>query len=79
MQTKDRAYEFLHAFWLLALLILIPTFAVGRLLAPPFNLLGWAIVLTFAWLVIHRRERQKRVREWRTGRSPHRISGHGAS
>jgi len=56
MQTKHLLYEFLHAFSLLALLILIPTFAIGRLLDPPFNLLGWAIALAFAWLVFRRRE-----------------------
>jgi len=61
MQTKHLLYELLHAFSLLALLILIPTFAIGRLLDPPFNLLGWAIALVFAWLVFRRREHRRKA------------------
>jgi hypothetical protein len=56
MQTKHRVLEFLVALAPLVFLILIPSFLVGRLVDPPYNVLGWAIVLTIALLVIRRRE-----------------------
>jgi hypothetical protein len=63
MQTKRRVREFLVALSPLVFLILIPSFLVGRLVDPPYNVLGWAIVLTVACLVIRRRERG-----WNAGR-----------
>jgi hypothetical protein len=79
MQTKHRIGEFLRALSPLVFLILIPSFLVGRLVDPPYNVLCWAIVLVIAWLVIRRRDReQKRAREWHAGRDPHRVSDYGA-
>jgi hypothetical protein len=80
MQTKHRIVEFLAALAPVVFLILIPSFLVGRLVDPPYNVVGWAIVLTIAWLVIRRRERERKsIRDWRPDRDAHRISGHGAS
>jgi hypothetical protein len=79
MQTKHRILEFLVALCPLMFLILIPSFLVGRLVDRPYNVLGWAIVLVIAWLVIRRREReQKRAREWQAGCDAHRASDYGA-
>jgi hypothetical protein len=61
MQTKHRIPEFLVAFAPLVFLILIPSFLVGRLVDPPYNVLGWTIVLTIAWLVIRRREHGRKA------------------
>lgn len=80
MQTKHRIRELLVALSPLVFLILIPSFLVGRLVDPPYNVVGWAIVLTIAWLAIRRRERERKgVRDWRSDRDAHRISGHGTS
>lgn len=76
MQTKDRIIEFLDAFFLLSFLILIPAFAIGRLVDPPYNLLGWAIVLANALRVVRRRERSLEHFGWRLARR-RRASGHG--
>jgi hypothetical protein len=65
MQTKHCIREFLVALSPLVFLILIPSFLVGRLVDPPYNVLGWAIVLTIAWLIIRRREHGRGA-----GRSP---------
>jgi hypothetical protein len=76
VQTKHRASEFLLAFSSVTVLIVIPTFLIGRLLDPPFNLIGWAITLTIAWLIVQRRDRGKaHPGEWRVRR----VSRHGAS
>lgn len=76
VQTKHRANEFLLAFSSVAVLIVIPTFLIGRLLDPPFNLIGWAITLAIAWFVTQRRDHDKaHPGDW--GVRP--VSRHGAS
>jgi hypothetical protein len=76
VQTKHRLLNFLLALSWVAVLIVIPTFLIGRLLEPPFNLIGWGITLTIAWLVIRRRDRNRTSsNDWRVRR----ISHHGAS
>jgi hypothetical protein len=77
MQTKSRIAEFLAAFFVLSYLIVIPAFAIGRLVDPPYNLLGWAIVLINAWRVVRRRERLEYSR-WCLDRR-RRASDHGLS
>jgi len=59
MQTKSRIAELLAALLLLAWLIWIPAFAIGRLVDPPYNLLCWMIVMANAWRVFRRRERRR--------------------
>lgn len=51
MQTNHRALNFLLALAPTLFVIVIPTFVVGRYLDPPYNLLGWAIVLAVAGFV----------------------------
>ena len=57
MQTKSHIGELLTGLLLLLCLLWIPAFAIGRLVDPPYNMVGWAITLTVAWLVFRRRER----------------------
>jgi low temperature requirement protein LtrA len=76
VQTKHRASEFFLAFSSVAVLIVIPTFLIGRFFDPPFNLIGWAIALTIAWLVTQRRDHDKaHPGDWHVRR----VSRHGAS
>jgi hypothetical protein len=80
MQTRRRAVKFLLALSPAMFLIVIPTFVVGRLIDPPYNLVGWAIVLTIAWLATRRRDRAKgHPGDWRENRGVRHVSGHGVS
>jgi len=80
MQTKHRITEFLLALSPAMFLIVIPTFVIGRLVDPPYNLMGWAIVLTIAWLVTQHRDRAKaHPGDWRGDQGVRHVTGHGAS
>ena len=75
VQTKHRSVEFLLAFSSVAVLIVIPTFLIGRFIDPPFNFVGWAITLTIAWLVTQRRDRSKaHPSDWHVGQASHGAS-----
>lgn len=61
-------------------ILILPTYLAGLLLAPPYNLIAWAIILAIGGAIIYFRDRvDARLADWRAGRGTHRVSGHGAA